>query len=183
MEVNFGEALFDAAQHPFMPVDLEVRMQAALHQHAGAAQLHRLANLFVNRVEIEDVTLFSFGSFERPVKRAEGAVLGAEICVIDVAVNDVADHALRVQFAAEFVRFHANANQVIGMEKVEGLGFAQRHRRPYDSSGLRPVAPSPRLCRCCVWGGRHLGDFVSPASVVANQRHYRAQNRQADQDG
>ena len=32
-------------QHLLVPVDLQVGMQAALHQHAGAAQFHGLAIL------------------------------------------------------------------------------------------------------------------------------------------
>src|SRR5438094_366436 len=53
-------------------------MQAALHQHAGAAEFHRLANLVVDRFEIEDVSLFSFGSLQWTIKRAERAVFRKE---------------------------------------------------------------------------------------------------------
>ena len=63
MQVNLRESLLDAAQHLLVPVDLEIGMQAALHQHACAAQLHGLPNLVVDRFEIEDVTLFCRGPF------------------------------------------------------------------------------------------------------------------------
>ena len=100
-------------------------MQAALHQHAGAAQLHGLRDLVVDGVEVEDVALGGQLALQRTVKGAEGAVLGAEVGVIDVAVDDVGDHAVRVQLAAHRIGFHAEADQVVGAEPVEGLGFGQ----------------------------------------------------------
>src|ERR1041385_8594947 len=87
------ETLFDSAQHFFMPIDFEVGMQASLHKHAGSAKLDRLTNFVVDRIEIENVSLFSLWPFQRTIERAERAIFGAEVCVIDVAVNDVADNA------------------------------------------------------------------------------------------
>ena len=37
VQVNFGKALLDAAQHLFVPVDLQVGMEASLHEDAGAS--------------------------------------------------------------------------------------------------------------------------------------------------
>ncbi len=98
-------------------------MQAALHEDAGAAEFDGLANLFVDGVELEDVTFFRGRSFERAIKGAEGAVLGAEVSVIDVAVDDVGDRAFGVKLSAEGVGFHADADEVVRVEEVEGLGF------------------------------------------------------------
>ena len=64
VQVNFREALLDAAQHLLVPVDLQIGMQAALHQHAGAAQFDGLPNLVVDGVELEDVSLFGRGPFK-----------------------------------------------------------------------------------------------------------------------
>ena len=114
-------------QHLLVPVDLQIGMQAALHQHAGAAQFDGLANLVVDGFELEDVSLFRRWPLQRPVERAEGAVLGAEIRVIDVAVDDVGDDAFGMQLAAHRVGFHADADQVVGTEQVEGLLFGQGH--------------------------------------------------------
>ncbi len=104
-------------------------MQAALHQHAGPAQFDGLANLVVNSFEIEDVSLFRLRPFQRPIEGAEGAVLGAVIRVINIAINDVGGHALGMKLAAHRVRFHADANQVIGTKQVESLLFGERHVR------------------------------------------------------
>ncbi len=45
VQVNLREALFDAAQHFFVPFDFEVGMQASLHEHASAAEFDGLVNL------------------------------------------------------------------------------------------------------------------------------------------
>ena len=102
-------------------------MQAALHQHAGAAQFHGFADLVVDGFELEDVALFGCRSLQGPVKGAEGAVLGAEIGVVDVAVDDVGGDAFGMQLAAHRVGFHADADQIVGAEQVESLLFGQGH--------------------------------------------------------
>src|SRR5437773_11067034 len=112
--MNLGKSLLDATLHLLVLVKYQIGMQAALHQHARAAEFDRLANLVVDRFEIEDVPLFSFGSFQWTIKRAECAVLGAEVRVINVAIDDVSDHALGMQFTAHGVSFHADADQIIG---------------------------------------------------------------------
>ena len=66
---------------------------------------------------------FACGPFQRTIKRAEGAVLGAEVGVIDVAVDDVGDHAFGMQLAAHRVGFHADADQVVGLKHLQRLLF------------------------------------------------------------
>jgi hypothetical protein len=61
------------------------------------------------------------GPFKRPVKGAEGAVFRAEIGVIDVAIDDVGDHALGVKAAANRVCLHAKADQIVGLKVIEGF--------------------------------------------------------------
>src|SRR5581483_9210317 len=102
-------------------------MQAALHQHARAAEFHRLADLLVDGLEIEDVPFFRRRPFQRPVEGAKSTVLGAEVRVVDVAVNNVGDHALGMQLAALRVGFHADPDQVIGMEHLQSLLSCQGH--------------------------------------------------------
>src|SRR5207245_937817 len=114
MQVNLGKSLLDATQHLLVPVNFQIGMQAALHQHACAAKFDGFANLVVDRFEIEDVPLFSFGSLQWTIKRAERAVFGAEVRVINVAIDDVGDHALGTQFAPDGVGAHADAAPVVG---------------------------------------------------------------------
>ena len=121
--MNLGETLFDATQHLLVPIDLEIGVQSTLHQNSGAAKFDRLFYLVVDSVEVEDVSLFRFWSFQGPVKGAESAVFRAKVRVINVAVDDVRDHTLGVQLAALRVGFHAQSNQVIGTEEIERLLF------------------------------------------------------------
>src|SRR5947208_4778841 len=102
-------------------------MQATLHQHACAAEFDRLANLVVDCFQIEDVPLFGFGSFQWTIKRAECAVLGAEVRVINIAIDNVSNHALGMQFAPDGVGLHADADEVIGAKQVESLLFGEGH--------------------------------------------------------
>ncbi len=119
-------------------------MQAALHQHAGAADLNHLPNFFVNRFERQDVPVFRA---QRPVKRAEGTILRAEIRVVDVAVNLVGGHARIGLLAAHFVRRHSDADQVVGIEKFERFFLCDSHRRLSSSASAVTYA-------------RYTGSFV-----------------------
>src|SRR5439155_2125374 len=103
-------------------------MQAALHKHASAAELDGLANLFVNRVEVEDVSLFRLRPLQWAIKRTERAVLGAEICVINVAVDDVGDHAFGMKLTADGIGFHTDADQVVRAVEVKGLDVGEHAR-------------------------------------------------------
>ena len=127
VQVNLRETIFDSAQHLLVPVDFQVGMQAALHQHSRTAKFHGLTDLVVNRVEVEDVAVFRGRPLQRAIEGAEGAVLGAKVRVIDVAVDDVGDHALGMQPTAHRVGFHADADQVIGGEHLERLLLGQGH--------------------------------------------------------
>ena len=115
------------AEEALEPVDLEVGMDAALHQYAGAAHLKGFGDLLVDLLEVEDVAFFRARACERPVEGAEGAVLGAEVGVVDVAIDDVSDNALGVQAAAHSIGFKPKADQIGGVEIIKSLLATQRH--------------------------------------------------------
>src|SRR5215469_13568265 len=121
MQMDFRKALPDSAQQPLMPVNLQVRVQAALHEHPSAAKLNGLPDLFVNGVEIEDVAFCRKLSLERAIESAKGAVLSTEIGVIDVPINDVGNYALGMELATDRVSFHADADEIVGLKEIERL--------------------------------------------------------------
>src|SRR5882724_6672172 len=84
VEMHGGIALLDGAQKIFVILDLQIRMQAALKQNAVASEFEHLFDLAVDFLEGKDVTLFRA---QRTIERAEGTVLGAEIRVVNVAVD------------------------------------------------------------------------------------------------
>jgi quercetin dioxygenase-like cupin family protein len=71
-----------------------------------------------------------------PVERAEGAILRAEVRVVDIAVDDVGDDALGVPFPADRVGLHPDADQVVGPEQVQSF-FASDHPLQ-DNTDPRP---------------------------------------------
>src|SRR6266700_6647521 len=119
--MDFGKALFHSTQHALVPVDLQIGMEAALHQHSGATELDGLTNLLVDRIEFEDVSFFRLRPFQWTVKRAKGAILRAEICVINVAIDNVSDHALGMQLAPDGISFHTDSDQIVRAVEVERL--------------------------------------------------------------
>src|ERR1700730_13955161 len=116
VQMNFRKTLLDAAQHLLMPVNLEIRMQASLHQYSGASEFDGFADLLVDGLEIQDVSFFGFRSLEWTIERAKRAVLGAIIRVVDIAINNICDDAMRMQFSPHRVSFHSDANKIIGFE-------------------------------------------------------------------
>src|SRR5208282_3141833 len=122
--MNLRESLVNRAQHVFVPLDLQIRVQAALQQDARSAQLDHLFDLLVDYFERLDVTLFRT---ERPVERAERAILRAEIRVVDVAVDLIRRDARIGLLAADFVGRHSDTDQVVGVEKIERFLWCQTH--------------------------------------------------------
>jgi len=129
MQPDLGKPLFDALEQSFEPFNLEIGMQAALHKHAGAAHLHGFGNFLVNRFEVENVTFAGQLTFKRPIKSTKAAILGAKICIVDVAVNYVGNYALGMQLSPKRIGFHTQADEVIGAEIVESLSPGNRHKR------------------------------------------------------
>ena len=106
-------------------------MQAALHQDAGAAEADGLADLVEDHFLRMHVTFFMP---RRAVKGAEAAIFGAEIGVVDVAIDDVADHAFRVQLAAHLIGGHAEAHQVVAVEKIDRFGASHHAETPPETA-------------------------------------------------
>src|SRR5437899_2331679 len=162
--MNLGKSLLDATQHLLVPVNFQIGMQAALHQHARAAEFDRLANLVVDRFEIEDVSLFSFGSLQWTIERTESAVFGAEVRVINVAIDDVGDHALGMQFTAHGVSFHADADQVIGAKQIYSLCFGEGHSATKVNSTERSTSFQLMRLSDVRWQGIGVA-FCASASI------------------
>jgi hypothetical protein len=124
MQVHMREALLQRMEQILVVADLQVRVQTALQQDSRAAEAEHLFDFLIDRLEREDVTVFGT---ERPVKCAEGAVFGAEIRVVDIAVDLVGHDAGVILFQARLVRGHPEAHKVIGLEHFERLLFRQSH--------------------------------------------------------
>src|SRR5208282_5495334 len=125
MQVHLGETRAEGTQQILVPFDFQVGVQAALEQDSRAAERQHLVNLPANLFEGQDVALLrSHGAIEG----AEGAILGAEVRVIDVAVDLVGGDARVVFQAADLLGGHAEAEEVVGFEPFESLLLGDRHR-------------------------------------------------------
>jgi hypothetical protein len=130
VQVNGGEFLLDGAEKIFVVVDLQIGMQAALEEDAVAAEFEHLFDLLENFLEAENIAVFCA---DGAVERAEGTILGAEIGVIDVAIDLIGGDMRVVLFQADLVSGHADTDEVVGFEHVEGLLFGQCHVDPKSS--------------------------------------------------
>src|ERR1700685_904368 len=140
-----AEPILDRPQQVLVPLDLQLRMQPALHQNAGAAQVDGLLNLVEDHFLRMDV---AFRMPHGPVERAEAAILGAEVRVIDVAIDDVAHHAVRVQLASNRVRCHSDTNEIVAVIQFNRF-LARHHAETFlPSTGLPSTGPSSEeYCR------------------------------------
>src|ERR1700687_5325479 len=116
-------------------------MQPALHQNSGAAQVDGLLNFVEDHVLGMDVTL---GVTHRPVESAEAAKLSTEVRVIDIAVDDVAYDAVRMQLAAHRVGGHSYPNQIVTAKEVDCL-LASHHNETFPVAFRWPS--SEAYCR------------------------------------
>src|SRR3954447_18650331 len=109
---------FDGPQQVLIPIDLEIGVETALHQNARASQADSLLDLGKYELTRENVSFFVA---ERTIEGAEAAVLSAKIRVVYIAIDNVADDAVRVDLLPDCVRRHADSDQVIALKHVYGL--------------------------------------------------------------
>ena len=102
------------AQKIFVPLDTKVRMKATLHQNAGATERDRLIDLFTDFIYRAHV---SIGCAGPAIERAEGADHVADVCIIDIPVDDVGDNVVGMATLAKLVGRCANAGDVKGFEQ------------------------------------------------------------------
>jgi hypothetical protein len=137
MQMHSRIARLQRAEKILVVADLQVGMEATLQQDSRAAELEHLVDFFVDFLERQDVAV---SRAERPVERAEGTILGAEIRVVDVAVDLVGHDARVVLLQAHLVRFHADADEVVGFQHFERLLFRE------SQDGI-PFSEPPTVCQ------------------------------------
>jgi hypothetical protein len=99
-------------------------MQASLQQNPGSSQFEHLVDLCVDGFEWKNVAVFCA---QWPVKRAKRTILGAEIGVIDITVDLIGDDARIIFLQPHLLGGHTDPDQIIGLEHVERLLFADSH--------------------------------------------------------
>jgi hypothetical protein len=130
VNIKLREARFYVAQQFFVPLELEFRVQAALHENLIAAKVERFLNLLVEFIALEYV---AFRRLRPPVESAEIADGGTDVCVIDVAVDVVGAVVLWVQAAGDFVGGAAEGGEIMGFQQPQTFGRSQ----PLAGHGFR----------------------------------------------
>src|SRR5579871_3841698 len=90
VQMQTREALFDRTEQIFVIRKRQLGIEAALHENARPAESDSFLDLPGDGLEGQDVAVFCA---HRAIKSAERAVLGAEIRVIDVAVDLISRYA------------------------------------------------------------------------------------------
>ena len=118
----------DVAQEIQVPLERDVRIVPALNQDLHAAEGLGLVDLRADLLERERVP---FAVLRSPIERAESAVGDADVRVVDVAVDDVRDDAVRMALVAHAVGLRAELEQRGVRVEVEEIvhGTGNRERR------------------------------------------------------
>ena len=175
---TFGIAGLQVAEQFLVPFELERRVHAALHQDLVAAEGDRLLDLLVELLARQDVGV---GVARLAVERAEVADRGADVGVVDVAVDvvgavrlGVQPHRDRVGGPAELVQVAARNSSTpsSGVRRSPSAAFARMRSMVVM---LRSFQPIRGVCTIVARqsgvssgflvpggpGGRGSGDFFS----------------------
>ena len=110
------------AEEVLVPLDAQLGVEPALQEDLHAAGVDDLLQLLAEHLAREDVPL---GVPERAVEGAEAAARRADVRVVDVAVDDVRDDAVRVLAAAHGVGGEAEVEERRFGEEALALGGAE----------------------------------------------------------
>ena len=100
VQLEVGISVFDGAEEILVPGERQVRVVASLEEQLDAADFDRLINLSEDLVEAEHVTL---DRSHIAIERAEVALRDTDVRVVDVAVDDIGNSAIRMLAQTDLV--------------------------------------------------------------------------------
>src|SRR5262249_50269325 len=93
-------AFLDSRKQAFVIVDLEVRMDASLHENSRPAESKRFLDFLEYDVIGKNI---SFSIAFDAIERTESAEFFADIGVVDIPVDDVADNVIRMPMLTDLI--------------------------------------------------------------------------------
>ena len=117
MELEVGIPSMQRPQQIFVPFDSEIRVKAALHQDAGAAHRDRLVDLDANFIQRAHVRV----GRTRTTIGAECANYITNVCIVDVAIDDVGNDVLGMLALTDLVCGCANSSDIMRLEQSRTL--------------------------------------------------------------
>ena len=118
MDVDVRIALFDAVEQVDVPVEGELGIHAALHEDLRAADGREFFDFLEELFVLERVGVVVLGC---ALEGAEDALGGADVGVVDVAVDDVGAEAVAVDGSAACVGPSAQLEEFLLLEEFEPL--------------------------------------------------------------
>ena len=137
MDVNVRKASLDFAQQFQVPTQRQLWVHAALHENLRATNRHEFFNLMKNRLVGQRVRIMIF---RVAAERAEGALGGADVRVVDVAIDDVGANMVAVYFAAAEVGPHAKIGEWHIAQDVQALFWGESSGTGNDGIHERSVS-------------------------------------------
>ena len=158
----------------FVPLELELGMQAALHQNLIAAELDRLFDLLA--AALRAVKHVAFGVLRLAIERAEIADRRADVRVVDVAVDVVGAIRLRMQPARDGIGRAADRRQIVRFQQPQALvgRSAARRRRLYRESIESSMQPLLALF--------HVAELTIELNILMPRQRATAASMLAAQD-
>src|SRR4029453_12711292 len=133
------KSLLDSGKEALIIVDLQVRMNTALHENSRPAQHQRFFDFFIDHVIRQNIRLWiALDSIER----AERAELFAHIRVVNIAIDDIADDIVRVNALPDSIcavreieesRFFKKAHSLFWTDSAT---FSSRFQNRFDTSHM-----------------------------------------------
>ena len=129
MDIDLRELRLQGPERVFVPLQRQLRMQAALQQDLIPAESHRLFDLLVEGLQRKNI---SFDVIDRPVERTEVAHRRADVRVVDVSIDVVGAVVLRMQAARDGICSGTDRGQVVRPQQLNALVGSQ----PLAGNGL-----------------------------------------------
>ncbi len=106
---------FDVPQQLFVPFNLQLRMKASLHQNPGPAKRECFFNLGIQNFQTMKIRIVFEG---RTIKCAKRTLYITNVRVVNVAIDDVAHHGVRMKSGSHIIGGHPQLQQIIAMKEL-----------------------------------------------------------------
>ena len=151
MDVDLRESFLDGGQEFDVPVEIERRIHAALHQDLGPTDPHEFRDLFEQHLMLQRVgiLLVAFS-----LEGTEDAFRGADVGVVDVAVDDVRSDMVTVEDLASSVGQQTEPLWITAVVEVQCLFGGEAGRTGHhvlEQAGVQSVELCVnRWCHRCL---------------------------------
>ena len=117
MTVNL-KSFFNAGQQALVIFNFQIRVNATLHQNSSSAESKGLLDFLVDHMIRQHVSLWVT---LHPIEGTKRTKFPANICVVDVAIDDVADDVIRMEALPNKIGAGGQVDQICLSKQVHRL--------------------------------------------------------------